>query len=289
MSLEQVQEELYDGGLHTESVDRLLDHYQSMESRFQEGEYDEAGTHIGNFCENIVNLLRDQMGEDILNRPKVGKFVDNCKGGKFGNDEPASIRIQIPNMLRSAYDIRNNRDSVHVNLRVPVNQADTQAGIAICSWILAEIVRVYGDGNHSDDMEEVANLIDELSEPVLEGNPLTQLETSHDDFDREAVLSVLENVIQIAEGEVKPARKHQNLDSSQQVTALLLGCRVAVDLGHLETAYKPRSWLEVHVDVGGERVRQIVTGSDFIEKNDSHEYAIPGYRVTEAVNYLKKE
>lgn len=287
MSLEMVRQELLDGGLHEESVERLLDHYQSMQTRLQEGEYDEAGTHIGNFCENMVNIVLDIMGESVQTRPSVGTFVNECTSGKYGTDEPPSVRIQIPNTVRAAYDIRNNRDSVHVNLQVPVNHADTQAGIAMCSWMLAEILRVYGASSATDNMEDVGALIEELAEPVSDGDPLAELEKTGSEVDRRAVADALSGYIQIRDGQVRPDRSFTDLESQDQVIVLLLGRWVASDLGHLDSVDAKPSWLGKYTTVTGERDRQIAEELDFVEKSDaSGGYSIPSYRIGEATDQL---
>lgn len=287
MSLEQVREELLDGGLHKQSVERLLDHYQRMQGRLAEGEYDEAGTHIGNFCENMVNILRDKMGESIQSRPDLGTFVDQCTSDNMGSSEPDSIRVQLARTLRTAYDIRNNRDSVHVNLTVPVNQADTQAGVAMCSWMLAEVLRVYGYGDEADDMDQIGELIKELSEPVSDGNPLTKLETSHADFDRREMVAALDGLVQIHKGEVRPDAAFATLDTSNQVTAFLLGRRAVADLDRVEEPGVPASQISGYTDVTAERVRQISRETDFIQSDDdTGGYQIPGFRVQEALDRL---
>jgi len=287
MSLDKIEQELLDGNCHEESVDRILDHYQSMQTRLKEGEYDEAGSHIGNFCENVVNLLRDQMGRSVQERPKVGAFIQSTTDGKYGGSEPDSIRLQVPRTLRAAYDIRNNRDSVHTYLEVPVNHADTQAGVAMCSWMLAEIVRVYGSSDDVDDMETVGDLIEEISEPVQDGNPLEGLMTTSTDFDRESLLSGLNGTVLIVDHEVRPDQSFTNLSTSDQIISLLLGRRAAVDLDELEDAGATREWLSQFVEVTGERVRQIVTERDFVRNEpDAGGYHIPGYRVEEALKHL---
>ncbi|MFC7044610.1 hypothetical protein ACFQH6_03535 [Halobacteriaceae archaeon GCM10025711] len=163
MSYAQIKGELVDAGLHEESVERMLDHYEKMRLALGSHKYGEAGRHIGTFCENTVNLLREEMGEGVKPSVKVGKFVDDSLNGKIGLGAPDEVRLSIPRAISAAYEIRNNRDSVHVNLDVPVNHADTQTGVRICSWILGELLRVYGDEDH---MDEIAQLIDELASPV---------------------------------------------------------------------------------------------------------------------------
>lgn len=292
MSLTKVRQELLDGGLHKESVVRLLNHYQSMQDRIEEGEYDEAGTHIGNFCENVVNILLDVMGESVEARPNVGTFVDNCTAGNIGTGEPDSVRLQVARILRAAYDIRNNRDSVHVNLQVPVNHADTQAGIAMCSWVLAEILRVYGDSDETDEMEEIGELIDELSEPVTEGNPLRALETSQDDFDRHAVFDLLDGFVQINGEEIHPTQEFDQLETREKVIILLIAHRAAADLGSTDQGGLSVKWIagSDRANVTPTRVRQIISNHRFIYSGEGNgEYQIPGFRIQDALDCLETE
>jgi hypothetical protein len=163
MSTEQIERELLNVGLHQQSTERMIEHYQKMRTHLLRGQYVEAGSHVGNFCENVANILLEQMGEGAQDSVKVGKFVDDCLCGKIGTSEPDAVRLTIPRVLRGAYELRNSRDSVHVNLEVPVNHADTQAAVRQCSWILSELLRVYGSNG---DMDDIANLIESLSHPL---------------------------------------------------------------------------------------------------------------------------
>lgn len=164
MTVDHIERKLLDAGLHEESVKRLIGHYQSMQLRLRQGNYEEVGTHIGKFCENMTNILANQMGQPVQSNPVIHQFVTNCENGSIGTTEPDEIRLGVARMLRATYDIRNNRDTVHVNLEVPVNQADSQTGVRMCSWMLAEVLRVYGAGDN--DMDDVAELIEELSTPA---------------------------------------------------------------------------------------------------------------------------
>lgn len=164
MSISLIQEQLLDAGLHEESVERLLEHYQDMRFRLGNREYIDAGAHIGNFCENLTNLILAETNQGAQARPSVGNFIDNILNGNYDtSDLVYEIRVTIPRAMRVAYDLRNNRDSVHINLDVPVNHSDTQTAVRLCTWMLIELLRVYGDENHVD---EIADLIEELADPV---------------------------------------------------------------------------------------------------------------------------
>lgn len=164
MSVDEIRGQLVKAGLHEESVERLLDHYQDMRFYLGNQDYVEAGTHVGNFCENVANIILEEVGEGVNPHVSVGNFLDKIVNGHYDtSDTSPTIQTTIPRMMRAAYDIRNHRDSVHVNLKVPVNHSDTQSAVRMCSWILTELLRIYGD---EDDVDEIATMIDGLASPM---------------------------------------------------------------------------------------------------------------------------
>ena len=164
MSVEFTRSELLDARLHEESVNDLIQHYRNMRFHLSNENYVEAGAHVGNFCENLANIIRAETGKGIDPHISVGKFVDDILNGNLPkNGLDYEVYTSIPRIIRVAYDLRNNRDSVHVNLEVEVNHSDTQTAVRLCTWMLSELVRVYSDAEHRDD---VAQLIEQLAEPM---------------------------------------------------------------------------------------------------------------------------
>lgn len=164
MSVKFVHGELVEEGLHEESVDDLIEHYRDMRFHLANEKYVEAGAHVGNFCENLANIIRAETGEGVDPYIEVGAFIDNILNGNFPkNDLDYEVYTTIPRTMRVAYDLRNNRDSVHVNLEVEINHSDTQTAVRLCTWMLAELVRVYSDEDHLDD---VAEIIEQLAAPM---------------------------------------------------------------------------------------------------------------------------
>jgi|GEM_PF-4637115 len=164
MSVEFVRSELLDAGLHEESVNDLIEHYRDMRFHLSNENYVEAGAHVGNFCENLANIIRAETGEGIDPHIGVGDFLQDILNGNLPkNGLEYELYTTIPRTMRVAYDLRNNRDSVHVNLEVEVNYSDTQTAVRLCTWMLSELVRVYSDAEHRD---EVAQLIQKLAAPM---------------------------------------------------------------------------------------------------------------------------
>lgn len=164
MSVDFVRNQLLDAGLHEESVNDLINHYQDMRFHLSNENYIEAGAHVGNFCENLANIILAETGEGVDPHIQVGKFIDKILNGHYEkNGLEYEVYTTIPRTMRVAYDLRNNRDSVHVNLEVEVNHSDTQTAVRLCTWMLSELVRIYGDKDHLD---EVAELIEGLAAPM---------------------------------------------------------------------------------------------------------------------------
>lgn len=163
MTLETIRSQLLEASLHEESVNRMLDHFEDMRFYLGNEDYVEAGAHVGNFCENMANVIRAETDAGIDPHIGVGNFIDNITNGHFDTDAlDREVRLLIPRAMRPAYDLRNQRDSVHVNLEIPVNHSDTQTAVRLCTWMLAELLRVYGD---EDDIDEIASMIGKLASP----------------------------------------------------------------------------------------------------------------------------
>ncbi|APX95721.1 hypothetical protein [Natronorubrum daqingense] len=164
MSVKFVRGELLDADLHEESVNDLIEHYRDMRFHLANENYVEAGAHVGNFCENLANIIRAETGEGVDPYIGVGNFLDSILNGNFPkNGLDYEVYTTIPRTMRVAYDLRNNRDSVHVNLEVEVNHSDTQTAVRLCTWMLAEMLRVYSDEDHLDN---VAEIIEQLAAPM---------------------------------------------------------------------------------------------------------------------------
>ena len=164
MSIQLIKEQLVDAGLHEESTERLLEAYQDMRFYLGSEDYVAAGAYVGNFCENLANIILKEAGEGANPHIQVGNFVDNIQANNYDTgDLDYELCVTIPRVMRVAYDLRNNRVSVHVNLEVPVNHTDTQTAVRLCTWMLTDLLRIYGD---EDDIDEIAGLVEELAAPL---------------------------------------------------------------------------------------------------------------------------
>lgn len=144
--------------LHKESVEEMIRHYTDMRFYHTIGKSEEVGLHGGKFCEHAANLVLFVLDEQIIDNPEIEKILQQIdKSQNISIDQ--MIRVTIPRMIRAAYEIRNKRDTVHVNRKIKVNDVDARAILSICGWILAEFIRAYG----TKDIEKASKMIDYVS------------------------------------------------------------------------------------------------------------------------------
>lgn len=287
MKNETVQELLVDAGLRKKAVEQILEEYSQMQSRFQNGEYAEIGVNVGRFCEGVVHILRLEIGSELKSET-VRDFAEECIHGDFAEEYPTAISQHIPNMLHTAYDIRSNRDSAHLNLETAVNRADARLGIALCSSMLVELIRVFVVDDEANNIDDISKTIDRLSVPIEE-NPLESLVSSRYDFDRSYVAETLERKITIVDEEqdVQAGPEFFDMTAKQQVVALAIGRLVGYDLGYVDNVGENGSWYEDRSTYSSDRVQKQLDNRDFIMKDFSlGGYYIPGYQTEHAIEIL---
>lgn len=140
----------------------MLENYSEMRLFYGTGRYEVVGTYVGNFCENAANIVLQILTGDIDPTPSLGTILQEIERNNNDPSIDKMLRITIPRFLRAAYEMRSHRDTVHVNLEVPVNQSDQYVAVTMCGWILAEFVRIYGDA----EAEEARELIEGLARNV---------------------------------------------------------------------------------------------------------------------------
>lgn len=160
----ETQEELLkamtiNGQLDKQTLENTLLEYNKMRLAYASNDPESAALHGGKFCEHIGNLLLIIFGTTAKDRPELGEIlneIEKISGGQAVQNFDISIRLTIPRMLRAAYELRSRRNFLHVNKDINVNLIDSSTLLKICSWILAELIRLY----HTGDMKAAGELID---------------------------------------------------------------------------------------------------------------------------------
>jgi hypothetical protein len=122
----------------------LVREYSELLAHYLARKWGPSEVHAGRFCEVVYTILHGYIGSSYAPAPqKPANFPEACK--QLENAPgiiPRSLRILIPRMLPPLYEIRNNRNAGHVGGDVDSSAMDAGVCVSMCSWIIAELVRV---------------------------------------------------------------------------------------------------------------------------------------------------
>lgn len=288
MTTDEIDELLIDAGLQEGAVNKLLNQYEEMQSRFKREKYAEIGINIGHFCEAIVHILRVEIDSEPKSET-VREFTQECFRGNFAEDYSEAVNQHIPNMLNTAYDIRSNRDAAHMNLETPVNRADARLGIALCSSMLIEIIREFVAEGDREDINKISKIIEKISD-TTEEDPLDTIISSKYEFDEAKLADELNERITIVkeEEEVEPGPEFFELGDRNQVVALALGRLAAYnrEIVNKSEIAKTKSWFADKAGSSQSNCSNYLKNIDCIKEYErqANNYYIPGYQVPKAID-----
>jgi hypothetical protein len=141
--------------------DPLLNEFQHIVQNYCEHRWTPAELSGGKICEIVYTILNGYPTRTFASGPsKPARFVDACRALEAHSNVPRSFQILIPRMLPALYEIRNNRGVGHVGGDVDPNHMDATSVLAMTSWIVAELVRVF----HNVSTLEAQACVDSLVE-----------------------------------------------------------------------------------------------------------------------------
>ena len=139
----------------------LIAEYQSLAQNFLEQRWLPSELSGGRFSEIVYTILSGRAAGSYLGAPaKPRNFVEACRKLENTSGAPRSFQILIPRMLPALYEIRSNRNVGHVGGDVDPNHMDAVNVFSMCTWVMAELVRVF----HGLTVEEAQKLVDMLVE-----------------------------------------------------------------------------------------------------------------------------
>jgi hypothetical protein len=144
----------------------LIKSYNQILRNYRERRWEPSELNGGKFCEVVYTILRGYVNGSYPSKAaKPRNMLDACRALEqvSAANYPRSVRIQIPRMLISLYEIRNNRGVGHVSGDVDPNQMDAIAVLYMSKWILAELVRVF----HNVDIKTAQAATNSITERVI--------------------------------------------------------------------------------------------------------------------------
>lgn len=146
--------------------DPLLMRYREIASNYAEHRWEPSELNGGKFCEVVHSIIAGVMSGTFPTAPsKPSDMVASCRALEITPASPQrpgdrSLRILIPRVLPSLYEIRSNRGVGHIGGDVDPNFLDATAVYGMASWVLAELIRIF----HAVSPKEAQETVDVLIE-----------------------------------------------------------------------------------------------------------------------------
>lgn len=180
--------------------EELVGSYSEIVRNYSEGRWEPSELNGGKFCEVVYSIIDGAIsGVFPKNSIKPPNMVDACRlvestppdSSRIGD---RSFRILIPRMLLPLYEIRNNRGVGHVGGDVNPSYMDATTVLAMASWILAELCRIFHNVNIKEAQETVDALVEKRHPLVWDiGKVKRVLDSSMNKTDQALILLYSEN------------------------------------------------------------------------------------------------
>jgi hypothetical protein len=162
-----VDEMLKDKFVGKKHVDAAVKHFGRMVQDYQKSEWDDANAKAGKFVEAVLKALVVEAGETPSSGKafKAGTILDTIDKKTV---LPDSLRLTIPRACRFVYEVASNRGARHDADEIEANEMDAKAVMALCSWILAEMVSYSQKGMDLDEAKKAVDGLTRRKYPFME-------------------------------------------------------------------------------------------------------------------------
>lgn len=162
MNLEDIQRDI--GAVSDEALaSELLQAYEELRTRHFRRDFRPGQLEAGRFAEAAFRVLQHlATGEHTAvgkSLPKVPALMQTLQDAD-GTTVHESVRVHIPRALATVYNVRNRRDVGHIASDVDANVMDAELVLAVCTWVLAEFVRLV----YQCDAEEAQACVERIIE-----------------------------------------------------------------------------------------------------------------------------
>lgn len=144
-------------------IGALLDAYGELKDNFNFEKFRPSELEGGRFAEAAIRIVQhlatgshDPMGKALPRFDNLVKALENVPPANAHE----SLRIHLPRALFTVYGVRNRRDVGHIGGDVNPNRADAYFVVAVCDWVLAELIRL----TFNCPLVEAQGMVDNLVE-----------------------------------------------------------------------------------------------------------------------------
>jgi hypothetical protein len=151
-------------------VKSLFDAYAELKENFVFEKFRPSELEGGRFAEAAIRIVQqlatgshDPLGKSLPPFDKIVALLEKVPSANAHD----SLRIHIPRALWAVYGVRNRRDVGHIGGDVNPNRADAYFVVALCDWVLAELIRLTFNCPLIEAQEIVDTLV-ERSVPIVQ-------------------------------------------------------------------------------------------------------------------------
>lgn len=201
------------GNLPESLRNELLKAFNKIVTNFREGKWEPSELNGGKLCEVVYSVLNGHVtGTFPQKSTKPRNMVDACNSlASSPAILPRSVRIQIPRMLITLYEVRNNRGVGHVGGDVDPNHMDATVVLYCSKWILAELVRVFHDLSTEEATKVVESLVEKEIPIIWEVNKKKRVLREGLSMKEKTLLLLYSENGPLSEGELISWLEHSNM------------------------------------------------------------------------------
>jgi hypothetical protein len=146
----------------------LLLEYAKVMRNYREGKWDAAELNGGKICEIVYSIIRGTIDNKYSEKPTKPKNMLQALQDleKEPSSVPRELKIQIPRMIMALFEIRNQRGAAHMGCNVDPSEMDATVVLAMCKWIMAELIRWFNNVS-SEAASAAVSLITERNIPLI--------------------------------------------------------------------------------------------------------------------------
>jgi hypothetical protein len=151
-------------------VKALLDAYAELKDNFNFERFRPSELEGGRFAEAAIRIVQhlaagshDSLAKSLPPFDRIVAALEKASSATAHD----SLRIHIPRALWTIYGVRNRRDVGHIGGDVNPNRSDAYFVVAVCDWVLAELIRLTFNCSLVEAQEMVDNLV-ERKVPIIQ-------------------------------------------------------------------------------------------------------------------------
>lgn len=131
----------------------LLDHHGELKTALVTHDWEKCLVRSGKFAETVMKVIHYLRTGNIVKSISVQREIQDAERDTTASDE---IRMTIPHHVRALYDHRSNRGGTHSSF--DPNEMDSRAAVSMADWIIAELLRLYGQASPAEALAVVEAL-----------------------------------------------------------------------------------------------------------------------------------